>query len=239
MKKIEKKNWIGIASIALIVLLSVGAYFLLREPLLSFIGSNEESPFRTWMADKGAWGVLAFIGMVVLQVVIALIPGEPFEIAAGAIFGVWLGTLWCMVAAMIGSALVFWMVRLFGKKLVNLFFPDKDLDNLRFLNTSQKRDVLFFVLMMIPGTPKDLLSYIAGLTKIKFLHWMAIVAVARIPSVITSVIVGDRMGERDYLLAGIALGATLAISGVGILIYRRILKKEKEENPDETKPAAE
>lgn len=234
MKREKKTAW-GIALIVFAVLFSVGAAFLVGRPLIAFLG--EPAQFRAWVSDKGAWGVLAFIGMMMVQVVVALIPGEPFEIAAGYAFGNFFGTLWCMVAIVLGSALIFGLVRLFGKKLVNLFFPDKELDDLKFLNSEGKRSTVFFLLMLIPGTPKDLLTYVAGLTKIKFWHWMLIVAVARIPSVVTSVVGGSALGEQKYTFAAIVFAVTLAVSGVGLLIYRAILKKKQSgETPDNEKP---
>lgn len=229
MQKKEKKTALGIGLIVFAVLFSAGALLLIGKPLADFMGSPENSPFKEWAADKGVWGILAFIGMMIVQVVIAVIPGEPFEIAAGMAFGIGWGTLWCMTAILLGSALIFGLVRLFGKRLVNVFFPDKELEDLRFLNTAEKRNVLFFVLMLIPGTPKDLLSYMAGLTKIKFWQWMLIVSIARIPSVITSVVGGSALADRKYMMAVIVFGLTLLISGLGLLWYKKILKKKQSE----------
>ena len=226
MQNRERKPWIGVLLIVFAVLFSGFVAWFVGWPLVQWLGEPEQ--FRDWVSGKGAWGVLAFIGMMLVQVVIALIPGEPFEIAAGYAFGYFFGTLWCMVSIVLGSALIFFLVRRFGKRLVNLFFPDKELDNLRFLNSERKRSTVFFLLMLIPGTPKDLLSYVAGLTKIEFWHWMLIVAVARIPSVVTSVVGGSALGEERYVLAAIVFAATLIVSGIGILIYRQILKKKQQ-----------
>ena len=233
MERKEKKTRYGIALIVFAVLFSCFAAWLVGRPLIRWLGEPDQ--FRDWVSDKGALGVLAFIGLMLVQVVIALIPGEPFEIAAGYAFGYFLGTLWCMIAILAGSALIFYLVRRFGKRLVNLFFPDRELDNLRFLNSEGKRSTVFFLLMLIPGTPKDLLSYFAGLTKIEFWHWMLIVAVARIPSVVTSVVGGGALGEERYMLAVIVFAATLLISGIGLLIYRQLLKKKQK---NEEKPTA-
>lgn len=224
-EKREKKTGLGIAVIVFAVLFMGLAAWLIGKPLITFLG--EPAAFRDWVADKGVLGVLAFIGMMLVQVVIALIPGEPFEIAAGYAFGYFFGTLWCMVAIVLGSALIFGLVRLFGKRLVNLFFPDKELDDLKFLNSEGKRNTVFFLLMLIPGTPKDLLTYVAGLTKIRFWHWMLIVTVARIPSVVTSVVGGSALGEEKYTFAAIVFGITVAISAIGLLIYRAILKRKQ------------
>ncbi len=93
------------------------------------------------------------MGMVIVQVIIALIPGEPFEIAAGYAFGAWEGTLLCLLASTIGSILVFSLVRRFGLRVVRLFFSPEKLHTLRFLKDSRGRDFLFFLIFLIPGTP--------------------------------------------------------------------------------------
>ena len=232
MKQTEKKTGLGIAVLVFALLFMALSAWLIGRPLIRFLG--EPAQFRSWVSDKGIWGVLAFLGMMTVQVVVALIPGEPFEIAAGYAFGSFFGTLWCMLAILFGSALIFGLVRLFGKKLVNLFFPDKELDQLRFLNTEDKRSLVFFLLMLIPGTPKDLLSYAAGLTRIRFWRWMLIVAVARIPSVVTSVVGGSALGEKNYGFAAIVFGITILISAVGVLIYRSVLKKKNQSEEETT-----
>ena len=82
--------------------------------------------------------------------------------------------------------------------------------------------------MFIPGTPKDLLSYFAGLTDIKMGRWLLITTVARIPSVITSTVGGNAVGEQNYLFAILVFAGTLAVSALGLLIYQRISKHRKD-----------
>ena len=83
--------------------------------------------------------------------------------------------------------------------------------------------------MFIPGTPKDLLSYFAGLTDIKLGRWLVISTIARLPSVITSTIGGNAVGEQNYLFAVLVFAGTLAVSALGLWIYQRISKRKKDE----------
>ena len=164
--------------------------------------------------------------MMVVQVVVAIIPGEPLEIGAGYAFGFWKGTLLCLIAIAIGSALVFLLVRKFGTMLVEVFFSREKIQSLRFLHQSRKRDILIFLILFIPGTPKDLLSYFAGLTDIPLGRWLLIATVARIPSVVTSTVGGNAIGEENYLFAILVFAGTLAISGLGLLIYNRLSRRK-------------
>ena len=177
------------------------------------------------MDAHGAWGKLAYMGMVILQVIVAIIPGEPLEIGGGYAFGALWGTALCLIAAAAGSVLVFLFVRRFGVKVVEVFFPAEKLQSLRFLHSSPKRDFLFLLIFTIPGTPKDMLSYFAGLTDIKFGTFLLISSLGRIPSVITSTIGGNALGTKNYWFAIGVFAGTLALSGVGLLIYNYICKK--------------
>jgi uncharacterized membrane protein YdjX (TVP38/TMEM64 family) len=77
----------------------------------------------------------------------------------------------------------------------------------------------------LPGTPKDLLTYFVGLTKINFKAFLFIASIARIPSILSSTIAGGFAGDDKYLYAGIAYVATLLLSGVGWIVYNRISKR--------------
>ena len=218
-----KKKVIGIICILIVIVFSVAIFVFIGKPLIEFVSKPQE--FRNWVDNFGIWGRLIFIGMIVLQVVIAIIPGEPFEIAAGYAFGSIEGTLLCLIGIVIGSIIIFLAVKKFGIMLVKIFFSKKKIDSLKFIINSSKMNLLFFALMIIPGTPKDLLSYFAGLTKIKLSNWILITAVARIPSVITSSIGGSMLGEQKIILAIVTFGITLLLSIAGLIIYNKIQKK--------------
>ncbi len=223
-EKHRKIVWL-IAAAIFVAFMAVITVFV-GGPLIHF--AEEPEAFRAWVDAAGIWGRLAFVGMVVLQVVVAFIPGEPIELVAGYAFGFWEGSLLTLAGFLLGSWLVFVLVRRFGTKLVEVFFSREKMDEIKFLKNPKKTRAVSFILMVIPGTPKDMLSYFAGLTHLTTLEWLTIVAVGRIPSLITSTITGAAAGEQNYLVSGISLAVTLLISAAGIVYYRRICKQEKE-----------
>lgn len=210
-----------IISVAVIAFLS----YYVGVPLVKF--ASEPEKFRAWVDSHGVLGRLGFMGMVILQVVVALIPGEPFEIAAGYAFGTFEGTVLYLIAAALGSVIVFLLVRKFGVKLVEIFFPSDKLKKLRFLKTSPRRSILFLLIFMIPGTPKDLLCYFAGLTDLSFTSWLLICSLGRIPSVVTSTVGGDALGTGNVTFAVAVFAVTLVISVGGILIYNKLSAAQK------------
>ena len=214
----KKKIYLFAIIVALIFIAAVG--YLVGKPMIEFV--REPERFRAWVDSSGFVSRVIFVGMVVFQLIIALIPGEPLEMGAGYAFGAWEGTILCIIGCVIGSALVFLVVRRFGVKLVEVFFPREKIRSLRFLQDSRRLNLLTFIVFFIPGTPKDLLSYFIGLTDMKLGTWLLITAVARIPSIVTSTVTGDALGLKDYQFALIAFGVTLALSLAGILVYRRL-----------------
>ncbi len=215
----HKKKIYLIAIIVALVFVGVVGY-LVGKPMIEFV--REPERFRAWVDSSGLWGRVAFVGMVIFQLIIAVIPGEPLEMGAGYAFGAVEGTLLCILGCVIGSALVFLFVRRFGVKLVEVFFSREKIRSLRFLQDSRRLNLLTFIVFFIPGTPKDLLSYFIGLTDMKLSTWLLITGVARIPSIVTSTVTGDALGLQNYQFALIAFGATLLLSLGGILVYRRI-----------------
>lgn len=209
-------------SIAAFVALSIFLLLAVGRPMLRFI----ENPggFRAWVDGHGIWGRIAFVGMMFFQVVVAIVPGEPLEIAAGYAFGFWEGTLLCQTGIFLGSLTVFLFVRNWGIRVVEVFFPREKILSSKLLRDRRKRDALAFILMFIPGTPKDILTYCAGLTDMPLGTWLLISTIARIPSVVTSTIGGNALGLQDYWFALAVFGVTLALSLGGWLLYRRLDK---------------
>ncbi len=220
--KIERRKLLGaIAFLLFLAFMLLVAWFIGR-PMISFV----ESPqlFRKWVDEYGILGRLLFIGMVVFQVIIAIIPGEPLEFGAGYAFGAVEGTILTLIGILIGSLIVFALVKKFGMSFVEIFFSDEKISKINFLKKSRKRDLLIFIIFLIPGTPKDILSYFVGLTDMKYSTLIFISVVARFPSVVTSTISGSALGRESYILAVAVFVATLIISGFGLLIYNRICK---------------
>ncbi|MGN1025951.1 MAG: TVP38/TMEM64 family protein, partial [Faecousia sp.] len=112
----KQKKWMAAAGIAAFLLLSAAVGWFAGKPLVQFVSDPER--FRAWVDSHGVWARLAFLGMVVLQVFVAIIPGEPLEIGAGYAFGVVEGTLLCVVGMTLGGLLVFGFVRRFGVRAV-------------------------------------------------------------------------------------------------------------------------
>ena len=216
----RQKKWIAGGGLCLFLLLSLLIFWFAGRPLIRF--AQEPERFRQWVDQQGLWAHVLFTGMVILQVIVAVIPGEPLEIAAGYAFGAVEGTLLCVLGTFIGGILVFLLVRRFGLRAVEVFFPPEKLRKLRFLHNERRLSQWVFFIFFLPGTPKDLLCYFVGLTAMPLRTWVLISAVARLPSIVTSTVGGNALGMGEYTFAIIVFAATLVISGIGLLLYRAV-----------------
>ena len=221
MKKTRASLILSLVS-AVLLLLTVCGIWLMREYL------TDPETVREAIGEHYVLGALALILICAVQVMVALIPSEVVEIAAGYVFGVWGGALLCLAGIVLGSCLTILLVRRFGAGLVYAFYPKEKINALPILNDPPKRNLLTFILFVIPGTPKDLFTYAIGLTDMRITLYILLTTAARFPSVILSTISGNAVGDQKYGKALIFIIVTAAVSGIGLIIYRSFSKKRIE-----------
>ena len=190
----------------------LGICWLVGRPLVAFM--DQPQMFRQWVADKGVWGAILFVGMVVVQVFLAVIPGGPFEVGAGYAYGVVWGTILCSIGTTLASTLVFLLVRRFGRGFVELVVDGEKIDSFSLLRADEKKESILFLIFLIPGTPKDVISYLVGSSDIKLRHWVLICAAGRLPALTLSLLGGAASVSPQVPLAPVAArragGFTLA-----------------------------
>jgi len=225
-KYILKRRIFAGVSLLLLVGLSVWLTWLLWKKVGIF-ELDHISEFQTRIDSFGAWGWLVALGIQVLQVIVALIPGEVVEVGCGMAFGTWGGLLICLAGSAIGSALIFLLVRKFGVKLVEVFVSREKINSLKFLSNERKLKSIIFLVFFTIGTPKDLLTYFAGLTNIKFYEFLIISTVARIPSIISSILVGDKLSEGNFVTSILIFGASAVLGLMGVVAYNKFVDKRQ------------
>lgn len=228
MKKLTKKDWITIAIAVVLLGVVIYASILLIPFIQSLSYDDARNTFKAYVESLGIWGYFLIIGLIIVQIVIAFIPGEPQELLCGMMYGWFWGLVVALIACFIGSSLVFLLVKKFGKPFVNKFFSDEKIAKFKFLNDEKKLEKTVFILFFIVGSPKDLLTYIVPLTKMKYKHFILIVTFARIPSIITSTIAGAGLASGQLNITIIAFAVTAIITIVGLIINHIIEKKHKE-----------
>lgn len=182
--------------------------------------------FKAYIDGIGVLGWFVTLGIQLLQIFVALIPGEPVELMLGFVWGPWLGTFTCLLGIFIGTLVIYLLVKRFGRPFVKKIVGERDITKYKFLNDPKKIDITVFILFFIPGTPKDALTYIAPLAPIRPVKYILIATFARIPSIVTSTILGDSIADGDYLMAVIVFAVTALISILGIILGNKYIEKK-------------
>lgn len=225
----KRRRIIALCSFAIVVAFFAWLTYFLSKQFVVFDKSPEE--FKAFVESYGWTGRFIALGIQILQVLVSLIPGELVEVGIGYTFGAVEGTLLCMAGVAIASTLVFLLVKWLGIRLVELFVSRDKIDTLRFINSEKKLKRLIFLLFFIPGTPKDLLTYFVGLTRIKLHEFLIISLIARIPSLVSSTIGGTLIQQEIYNGAIWIFIITGAISLAGMFTYNRIVNyRNKKKN---------
>lgn len=156
---------------------------------------------------------------IVLQVIVAVIPAGPFQFIAGIVYGPFVGSIICLIAFIIGNIFVYCLTKKYGYKLIHKFVKVSDLDKFRHIINKKELKLIFIILFIIPGSPKDILSYIAGLTDISLWQFILINIVGRIPSTFLTAYSGNLFDNNKLYSSMIVLAILLIISFIGYIAY--------------------
>lgn len=223
--KQDKKDFIKFMVFVVVIVAMIGVCIWLLPWIISLKDEAGRAAFQEYIHSKGALGVLILLGIQVLQVVIAIIPGEPIEVIAGLLYGTIGGYAVCTVGMLIGTVIIYYGVKHLGASFIHRLIGQGKLERFKFLSDTKRLEILTFLLFFIPGTPKDMLTYFMPLTKIKPLAFFIIITVARIPSVISSTFAGASIGEGKWVQTIIIFAAIGIVAIAGIVINDRLMKK--------------
>lgn len=203
-------------------------YLTLGRMIAAFV--RDSDAFKTWIEGFDEWSVLIFILLRVVQTVTKLIPGGPLEIASGFAFGTWGGFLWCMVGSFIGSVIILFIGKRYGVKLVGLFVAPERLRSASTMLDKKKRNFAFFLMYFLPGTPKDIFTWVVSVTDEDVWGFVLLTMLARIPSVLVSAWCGQELMDENYLLSILIFGVLIAGTILGAWIYKMIERRKTRGN---------
>lgn len=169
--------------------------------------------------SAGPLGVLILLAMQFLQIVVAFIPGEVVQMAAGMMYGPWLGGLVILVGCIISAAFIFVVVHRLGAPFVQDMVPTKYLDKFRAFEETGKLDIVVFVLFLIPAMPKDVFTYLVPLTNMPMKKFLVLSNVARIPGILISTYAADGLVD-GRLTQSIVIFAVVAVIALVCVVFR-------------------
>ena len=227
LKSITKRQWIlaGVSA-AFFAGCFLALYLTLGRELMSVI--SEQHTFKAWLDSFSVPANAVFVFIRAFQTVVKIIPAEPLEIGSGYVWGTFGGFFYCMLGTGIGSLVILALTKAFGVKFVRLFVDIDKINEWSFIKNSKRKYLLLFIIYLIPGTPKDIITYFAGLTDTKILPFLIITGIARIPAIISSTYCGSNLIDNNYALFIAVFAVITVVSALGTYFGMKYMKKLRE-----------
>jgi len=216
-----------VLSMVLLIFIYIGYEYYFKY---SYILRNPNI-LRAVILSYGNFSVLVFILMQILQVVVFFIPGEFIQIAGGYIFNAFLGGIISLAGITLGSIIVYFISNNYGKPYVDKLMLKKEVKFFRKILNMGSKEVVVFMFYLIPGIPKDALTYICGVSDISFKGFFIYSTLGRIPGVFISSYFGEKIYARDFtslITIGIVMSILFAVGLFkGNVIIKTMVKKKK------------
>lgn len=175
------------------------------------------------MQEAGPLGVFLLLGLQLVQIIVAFIPGEVVQVVAGALYGPIGGTAIILVGAIIASAAVFQLVHLLGAPFIRAMVSDDFLEKFRNFEKTGRLNVIVFILFLIPGLPKDVFTYLVGVTDMRLPTFLLLSTLGRAPGVFVSSYAASSIMKGDYLVSAIMFGVLALVAIIAIVFRDKIL----------------
>lgn len=217
------KIFSSIFKFALLLMILIGIplyiYFFQHDIIEQFSSLDDVNAF---FEEYRTQSIFIYIAVQILQIVICIIPGQWLQFAAGYMYGFWLGYLWSLVGALIGTVITYYLAKILGHDIMHLIFSEEKIRNMLKTLNSKKAVILVFLIYLIPGVPKDLCSYVAGLSEMKLKPFLVISLIGRSPGMMGSLLIGRQVEVGGYTSAIIIAVIALILCLLGVLFRKQI-----------------
>ena len=220
-KRIKVISTILKFALLLLIIIGLPLYIYFFEPqLIDSMSSmeNVNALFEHYHAES----ILVYIGAQILQIIICVIPGQWLQFAAGYMYGFWLGFLYSIIGAAIGSVVTYYLAKLLGRDAMHLIFGEARINEFIHKLNSKKAIVIVFLIFLIPGVPKDLCNYAAGISEMKLKPFLIVSLVGRSPGMMGSLLIGRQIEAGNYTGAIVVATVAVVLCVVGIIMRKRL-----------------
>lgn len=227
------------AVVVLVLLAACGVWFLarnFRELYGIFTSDDPAAAMDQFLDGNRLLGVLVIFFVQVVQVLFAFIPGGPMQMVAGALYGGFFGGLILLAGAAAASFIIWSLVSRLGQAAIEAFHDRKSASRLlkiRAFREEKSAETLTWILFLIPGVPKDLLTYFAPLTPMKRGRFILISTIARIPGIFLTTFASSSLMNGNFWASAalyiLMFGGALA----GGWYYRRLHSGQPERTAED------
>ncbi|MDR1246706.1 MAG: VTT domain-containing protein [Clostridiales Family XIII bacterium] len=217
------KTILAIAKFLLLIFIVVGIPLLIyfRHPEILEEFKSIES-VNALIENRGGMLLPLFAALQAFQVVVSVIPAQAVQIASGYAYNFWIAYAVCVIGLCVGTVLTYFIAKLLGRDAMRLIFGKERIGRFVDKLNSKKAYILIFIIFLIPGIPKDLFAYAAGISQMNALAFFLISVVARTPAVMASVMFGGMLRSGSYV-GMIILGVVIiALCILGLKFHNKL-----------------
>ena len=168
--------------------------------------------------------IIVYIVLQIIQVIISVLPGQIFQMAAGYLYGFWAALLFAMTGAIIGTAISFMIAKVLGRDFLHILFGEERISYYVERLNSKRMYTLVFLIYLIPGIPKDMVSYASGISEIRFKPFIILSSIGRIPGMAGSLLMGTMLEDEKFGFA-IGIGLVAVIMCILCVVFKDTLIK--------------
>lgn len=208
--------------IFLVILVGIPLYiYFFQHDLLEQFSSMEN--VRALFTEYKSKSVAFYIAAQVMQIIICIIPGQWLQFAAGYVYGFWLGCLYSVIGAAIGTVLTYYIAKVLGHDAMHLIFGEEKIKHMLETLNSKKAIIIVFFIFLIPGVPKDLCNYVAGLSEIKLKPFLIVSLIGRTPGMMGSLLIGRQIWTGGYISAAVIAAIAVVLFLICIIFRKRFM----------------
>lgn len=199
-----------------------------------FVLSGYTAEHRLLVAASGSvarHSLISFLVLIVLQaiqIIICILPGQPIQLASSYMYGVIGGYCISIIGAIIGCLITYRLAHFLGVDAMHIIFGEEKVQNYMKKLNSGKALTIVFLIYLVPGIPKDLMSYIAGISNIELKPFLLVSTLGRSPGILGSLLIGYFWARKNYIGIGIVAVIMLLLFGWCVRNRERIVEKIEE-----------
>ena len=223
-RKVKQSDLFKLLGLLAFIIIIVAIVAALWPSLSQIFEPNGVDRVIESIQSQGAFGVLMLLGLQFLQVVVAFIPGEVVQVAAGMLYGPWLGSLIILVGCVISSSVIYQLVHRLGAPFVRDMVSKEHLEKFYAFEKSGRLSVVVFILFLIPAMPKDVFTYLVPLTSMRMRTFLILTTIGRIPGVLVSTYAAAGLAEGEITTSLIIFGVAAVIALLCLIFQKRIMQ---------------
>ncbi|MDR2458051.1 MAG: VTT domain-containing protein [Clostridiales Family XIII bacterium] len=220
MNKINFKDkaFLKFAALIFFIIIIPALILIFNPDILATFRSIDK--FKSFLSEYKEYSYLIYIALQIIQVVITILPQQFTQFAGGYFFGIFQTIILSLIGMIIGTFISYYLGKLLGTDFFRKLLGEFNFEKYKYYLNEKKSGFAVALVYIIPGFPKDIFAYIAGINRMNLWKFILISTIARLPGVIVSIAAGELLVKKAYLF--------LIIIGILVIIIFIILFLNRE-----------